>query len=76
LKPAQANSLQDPFSKINRAKCNGDMAQAVKHLLCKHKALSSNPSLRLEVEHLPYKCKALSSNLSTAKKKKKDKNTV
>jgi hypothetical protein len=32
------------MSKMTRAKWNGDMAQAVEHLLCKHEALSSNSS--------------------------------
>jgi hypothetical protein len=39
LRPAQAISSQDPISKITRAKCPGDMAQEVKHLICKHEAL-------------------------------------
>jgi hypothetical protein len=38
----QANSLQDPISKITRAKWTAGVAQAVEHLLCKCKALSSN----------------------------------
>jgi hypothetical protein len=41
---AQANSLQDPISKITRAKWTGGMPQAVEHLLCKCEALSSNPN--------------------------------
>jgi hypothetical protein len=45
LRAAQANSLQDPISKIARAKWTRDVAQIVKCLLCKCKALSSNPSL-------------------------------
>jgi hypothetical protein len=35
---------ETPISKITRAKCPGDVSQAVEHLLCKHTALSSNPS--------------------------------
>jgi hypothetical protein len=41
-KPAWANSSQDPISKITRVKWTRGMAHAVEHLLCKHKALSSN----------------------------------
>jgi hypothetical protein len=51
LRPTQANSLKDFVSKISRAKWTGGVAQAVKHLLyesllCKNKALSSNPGSR------------------------------
>jgi hypothetical protein len=42
-RPNRANSSGDPISKITRAKCTGDVAQALEHLLCKHKALNSNP---------------------------------
>jgi hypothetical protein len=45
LRPAQANSLQDPISKITREKWTGGVAQAVECLLCKREVLSSNPSL-------------------------------
>jgi hypothetical protein len=41
---AQANSSQDPISKITRAKWAGSMAQEVECLLCKHETLGSNPS--------------------------------
>jgi hypothetical protein len=41
---ARANSSQDLISKITKAKWTAGVPQAVKHLLCKHKALSSNPS--------------------------------
>jgi hypothetical protein len=44
LRPAWANSLKDPISKITRARWTGDMAQVVEHLLCKHEALSLNLS--------------------------------
>jgi hypothetical protein len=37
--------VPDPISKIMRTKWTGGMAQAVDHLLCKHKAMSSNSSL-------------------------------
>jgi hypothetical protein len=43
-RPAQANSSQNPFSKIIRAKWTGGVAQAVVYLLCNCKALSSNSS--------------------------------
>jgi hypothetical protein len=33
---AQKNSSGNPISKITRAKWTGSVAQAVKHLLCKH----------------------------------------
>jgi hypothetical protein len=36
LRPAQANSSQDPISKITRAKWSGDVAQVVDPLPCKH----------------------------------------
>jgi hypothetical protein len=35
---------ETPISKITRAKWTGGVTQAVEHLLCKHKTLSSNPS--------------------------------
>jgi hypothetical protein len=41
-KPAQANSSQDSISKITRAKWTRGVAQAIE--LCKHEAMSSNPS--------------------------------
>jgi hypothetical protein len=47
-RPAWANSLRDPISKIIRAKGTGAVAQVLKHLLSKYKVLSSNPSLSLE----------------------------
>jgi hypothetical protein len=40
----QANSSQDPISKITRAKWTEGEAQAVEHLLFKYEPLSSNPS--------------------------------
>jgi hypothetical protein len=39
------NSPQDPISKITKAKWTGGVTQAVESLLCKCKALSSNPIL-------------------------------
>jgi hypothetical protein len=45
LRPAQANSSQDPISKITRAKWTGDVAQAVDHLLCKCESMSPNSRL-------------------------------
>jgi hypothetical protein len=36
--------LETRISKITRAKWTGGVAQVVELLLCKHKALSSNPS--------------------------------
>jgi hypothetical protein len=48
LRPAQANSLQDPISKIGRAKWTGVFVQAIEYLLCKHKDLSSNPNPTLK----------------------------
>jgi hypothetical protein len=44
--PDQANSSQDPFSKITRAKWTGGpvMPQVAKRLLCKCEALSLNSS--------------------------------
>jgi hypothetical protein len=44
LRPAQANTSQDPMSKITRAKRTRGVAQVVECLLCKCKALSTNPS--------------------------------
>jgi hypothetical protein len=42
-RPAWANSLQDPISKITKTKWIGSVAQVVECLLCRCKALSSNP---------------------------------
>jgi hypothetical protein len=39
-----ANSLQAPFSKITTAKWTGGVAKVAKCLLCKGKAMRSNPS--------------------------------
>jgi hypothetical protein len=36
--------MQDPISKITRAKWTGGVVQAVERLFCKSEALSSNPS--------------------------------
>jgi hypothetical protein len=36
---------ETPIFKITRAKWTGGLAQVVQHLICKCKALSSNPSL-------------------------------
>jgi hypothetical protein len=44
LGPVWTNSLQDPISKITKAKGTGGVAQAAEHMLCKCEALSSNPS--------------------------------
>jgi hypothetical protein len=44
LKPDHENSSWDPISKVKRTKWTGGEAQVVELLLCKHKALSSNPS--------------------------------
>jgi hypothetical protein len=44
LRPAWANSSWDPISKITKDKWTGDVAQKVGCLLCKCKALNSNPS--------------------------------
>jgi hypothetical protein len=41
---ASQGKLQDPISKITRAKWAGGVAQALEHLLSKWEALSSNPS--------------------------------
>jgi hypothetical protein len=43
-KPAWTNSSGDPISKITRAKWAGGVGQVVELLLCKCKALSSNPN--------------------------------
>jgi hypothetical protein len=43
-RPALTNGSRDPISKITKAKWTEVVAQAVEHLLCKGKALSSNPS--------------------------------
>jgi hypothetical protein len=44
LRPAQANSLQDLFSNIARAKWTGGVTQVLESLLCKCKTLGSNSS--------------------------------
>jgi hypothetical protein len=57
LRPAWANSSQDPMSKITTAKWTGGVAQAIKHLFCKRKALSSNPSPTKNAnQFLPWSC--------------------
>jgi hypothetical protein len=43
-RPSQANSLQDPISKITKTKWTGGVAQSVECLLCKCRALTSNSS--------------------------------
>jgi hypothetical protein len=45
FKASPGKYSQDPISKITEAKCTGGVAQAVECLLCKHKALSSDPNL-------------------------------
>jgi hypothetical protein len=45
LRATWANSLRDPISKVTRKKFTGCVAQVVEYLLCKCKALDSNPSL-------------------------------
>jgi hypothetical protein len=40
----QANCSRDPHAPVTRAKWIGGMTQEVEHQLCKHKALTSNPS--------------------------------
>jgi hypothetical protein len=42
IRPAQANSLKDPISKITRAKWTEGVVQEVQHLFYKLEALSSN----------------------------------
>jgi hypothetical protein len=42
LRPAWADSLQVPISKITRAKWTGGVVQGIEHLLCKCETLSSN----------------------------------
>jgi hypothetical protein len=75
-KPPQANSLQDPISKIpNTKKRTGGVAQVVERLHSKHEALRSNPKKRdggvvQAVEHLSSKCKGLVQTLVLIKKKK------
>jgi hypothetical protein len=44
MRPAHANSSQDIFFKITKAKWIGGQVQVVQCLLCKCKALSSNLS--------------------------------
>jgi hypothetical protein len=44
MRPAQANSSQDPISKIIIEKWVDGVAQVVKCLLCKHEVLGSNTS--------------------------------
>jgi hypothetical protein len=56
----QANSSQDPISKITRAKWTGSVAQVVERLLCKCK----NPKLRLP-SHKKKKKKSALQPIST-----------
>jgi hypothetical protein len=56
---SRTNSSWDPRSKITRAKWIGSMNQAVESLLCKHEALSSNPSLtkkekKRKIQDVPF----------------------
>jgi hypothetical protein len=44
FKASFGKQMQDPISKISRAKWTGDIAQAVECLFCKLKALNSNPN--------------------------------
>jgi hypothetical protein len=44
LRSAQANNSQDSISKISKEKWAEGVTQAVEHLFCQCKALSSNPS--------------------------------
>jgi hypothetical protein len=48
------NSPQDPISKITKAKWTGGVTQAVESLLCKCKALSSNPILTKKKKKFSY----------------------
>jgi hypothetical protein len=43
FRPAQANSLRDPISKITKQNGVGDVTHVVEYLLCKCEDLSSNP---------------------------------
>jgi hypothetical protein len=62
LKPAQANSLRDPISKIPNTHTHT------------HKTKNRADRAAQEEQCLPSKCETLSSNPSTIKKKKKKKN--
>jgi hypothetical protein len=55
-KPAWANSLWDPISKISGAKCVRGMPQAVECLLCNREALNSNPSPLQKKHMVSQKC--------------------
>jgi hypothetical protein len=70
LRPAQANSLQDPISKITKAKWTGGVAQAVESLIYKCQALTSIPSPTKNKHKKPqlFKC-AQQNTLSPHKKK-------
>jgi hypothetical protein len=54
LRPAWANRSQDPICKITTVKWTGPVVQAIECLLCKHKALSSNPSLIKNEKRVAY----------------------
>jgi hypothetical protein len=58
LRPAQI-VLKTPISTISRTRWTGGVVQAIEHLLCKCKALSSNPSpakkkKKVQKVHIPF----------------------
>jgi hypothetical protein len=55
LRPAWANSSQDPISKITREKRAEGVAQVVECLLCKCFALGLNPSPTKKKKKVYYK---------------------
>jgi hypothetical protein len=56
LRSARANSSWDLISKITTEKWSGGVAQAIEHLLCKHEALSSNPSPTTKKNSRKHQC--------------------
>jgi hypothetical protein len=54
IRPAQANSLKDPISKITRAKWTEGVVQEVECLLCKPQ---SHPPPKKTRKHLHYSVK-------------------
>jgi hypothetical protein len=63
LRPAWANSSQDPISKITRAKWTGGVAQAMEYLLCKCKVPWVKPKCQKKIKK--YKWNMLGSKRAT-----------
>jgi hypothetical protein len=61
---ARCNNLQDHVSKITSTKWTEDVTQAIEHLICKCKALSSSPTPN---QKIMFSCGTLAMTMSAAK---------